>query len=303
MANNRVASNRVFALLLAAMLTVILAACSQEDKPAPVPGTAIVSPEPEPEPEQTLDDPQEQVFPPEEEAVSSPGETTDDAALSLEHISAQDAGKFVEALKKEDAERLSVLTAHAENENTPETMRVVLAGFRLHFDQLTELSLSFDSNQQDEQYYIEHYRITGMQDGKERFVPLQVKYNKEQGMEAIRDDARREPLFDSPMLNQYPYMADDVKRYLRAITEEDKESLMLHLGLHDETEENKAAVDRLLGKYQEELDLNTANVVPVGYDEDEGLFIFDLQDDRGHSHRVQAGGGTWFMQDEWTRAE
>ncbi|MFB9327676.1 hypothetical protein ACFFSY_17245 [Paenibacillus aurantiacus] len=241
-----------------------------------------------------------------EPAVSDEGNPNEDAgkatdeAQSLEQASAKDGGKFLEALKQQDTQSLSSLMTPAENEYTVADMEKVLEGFQMYFDRLEELQLRFESSEQSDERYIEHYAITGAKDGKARELPFQVSYVKTQGMNAIQDDARREPLFDSPLIGRYPYAELEVGRYVQALQAEDKASIPLHLGLYEENDETKATAERLLRKYADSFDLKTTKVVSKGYDEHKDQFQFELRDDDGHTHVLWVVGGELRIADDWS---
>ena len=261
-----------------------LAACSKEELPRP-----SITPE-STEPQKVADEPKE---------TTSLEEAPTNEAPSLENIATKDAEKYLDALKKEDLQLLSSLMAHAENEYTPETMKISIEGFRLHFDKLTDLKLSFESNEQNEDYFIENFVITGMKKGEVRSVPFQIKYYKNNGTPAAQDDDHREPLYVSPLINQYPHVISETERYLQAILQEDAESLILHLGLYNQTEEDKTTARNLLKAYGEQLDLTTTKVIPVNYNENTKLFLFDFQDNKEHSHRIQVDADTSTIIDDW----
>ncbi len=153
---------------------------------------------------------------------------------SLEQISAKDGEKYLEALKQQDLKGLSRLMAHAENEYTVADMKKVVEGFLLYFDGLEELQLEFEANEQNDEYYVEHYIIAGTKDGKARAIPFEIKYAKSQGMERIQKDEEREPLYNSPLIGQYPYASMEAERYVQALMQKDTASLALHLGMYDD---------------------------------------------------------------------
>lgn len=204
----------------------------------------------------------------------------------LEQASAKDAEKYLDALKQQDTKTLSTLMIYAENEYTVEDMAKVLEGFLLYFDSLEELQLNFTANEQDDKYYVENFTIAGTKNSKTRAIPFQVKYAKSQGMEQIQDDIRREPLFDSPLIGEYPYAVQEVERYVKALQEKDTASLALHLGMYDDNEETKESAERTLQKYTESLDLSSIKVVSKGYDEQAGQYHFELRDDNRQTHEL-----------------
>ncbi|MDQ8734913.1 hypothetical protein [Paenibacillus sp. LHD-38] len=272
---------------LALSISIVVAttaACSKEETPRP-----SITPE-STEPQKVADEPKE---------TTSLEEASTNEDPSLESIATKDAENYLDALKKEDLQLLSSLMAHAENEYTPETMKISIEGFRLHFDTLTDLRLSFESNEQNEDYFIENFLITGMKKGEVRSVPFQIKYSKSNGTPAAQDDDHREPLYVSPLIDQYPHVISETERYLQAILQEDAESLILHLGLYNQTEEDKATVRNLLKAYGEQLDLTTTKAIPVNYNEEKKLFLIDFQDKKESSHRIQVDADTSTITDDW----
>lgn len=276
-------------LVIAVAMTTTLAACSSVEESKPMQAAPEIM-----EPQKEFEGPKE---------TNVPTEQTTDEAQSLEKISAEDAKKYMDALKKEDAEALSILMAHAENEYVPETMKTVIEGFQLHFDKLADLKLTFESNQQTEDYFIEKFVISGMREGKERFVPFLVKYSKENGISAIQNENYREPLFDSPLIGQYPYMVLNAGKYVQALLQKDSESLALHLGLDVTTEEANSVIQQMLKAYSGKLDLATTKVIPLGYDENRELFLFDLRDGNKQSHGIQVDVATSNILDDWASAD
>lgn len=238
---------------------------------------------------------------PSSQPTEQPTEQLANEVRSLEEIAAEDAEEFMAALKKEDAEELSGLMVHAENEYGPDTMKTVLEGFRLYFDDLADLKLVFESNQQSEEYYVENFVISGLKSGKDRFIPFQVKYAKQGGIEAIRNERLREPLYDSPLIGQYPYMARDAGKYAEALAQKDGDSVAIHLGLDESTDEAKAVVRQLLQAYEGKLDLATTKVVPVDYDENRKRFLFDLRDGKKQSHGIAVDASTYLILDDWVK--
>ncbi|WP_054025023.1 hypothetical protein [Bacillus sp. FJAT-28004] len=198
---------------------------------------------------------------------------------------------------------MSGLMAHAENEYTEADMAKVLEGFLLYFDDLENLQLRFEVNEQNDEYYVEHYTIAGTKDGKARAIPFQMKYAKSQGMEQIQDDDRREPLYNSPLIGQYPYTVLEVERYVQALLQKDKASLALHLGMYDDNEETKAAVERMLQKYEESLDLSSVKVVSKGYDEQEDQYFYELRDSNQQTHELWLSGEELKVVDEWVTGQ
>lgn len=246
--------------------------------------------------------------------LEQPGETgasifLDDASLSkddtqsLEEISAKDGEKFLGVLKQQDTKALSGLMAHAENEYTEADMAKVLEGFLLYFDGLENLRLLFEANVQNDEYYVEHYTIAGTKDGKARSIPFQIKYAKSQGMEQIQDDDRREPLYNSPLIGQYPYTLLEVERYVQALMQKDTESLALHLGMYDDNKETKAAMERMLQKYEESLGLSSVKVVSKGYDEQADQYFYELRDSNQQSHELWLGGEELKIVDKWVTGQ
>lgn len=222
-----------------------------------------------------------------------------DVIQSLEYISAKDGEKYLDALKQQDTKELSSLMAHAENEYTKDDMEKVLEGFLLYFDDLENLRLHFETNEQNDEYYIENYSIVGTKDGKSRAIPFQVYYAKSQGMEKIQNDDWREPLYDSPLIGDYPYTMLEVEFYVQALLLKDTESLALHLAMYDDNEETKTAVKRLLQKYEELLDLSSVKIVSKGYDEQVDQFFFELRDNNQQTHELRLGRGEIRMVDDW----
>ncbi len=224
---------------------------------------------------------------------------TIEKAKSLEDVSMRDAEAYLDALRQEDAELLSGHMVPAENEYTVDDMAKVLEGFRLYFDDLQELQLKYLSNEQDEEYYIERFAIDGTKDGQGRDIPFVVKYAKSQGMEAIQDDARRVPLYDSPLIGIYPYAEREPGRYLQAMIQHDTESIALHLGLYDDNKETSVAVEKTLQRYRNSLDLNSVRIESKGYDSQKMLFSFELSDNNGKVHELQVNGDGLRIVDEW----
>ncbi|TYP76474.1 hypothetical protein [Paenibacillus methanolicus] len=286
------------AATLAMTLTVMAAmmGCGKEE--APTPPTA-----PTPAPASTAADAgQTQNEPAEPDVEGKPADDGQpaDEPQSLEQASAKDGRKFLDALKLQDTNALSNLMSHAENEYTEADMTKVAEGFRLYFDGLEELQLRFESSEQSDERYIQHYAITGTKDGKTRELAFQISYAKTQGTDAIRDDARREPLYDSPLISRYPYAALEIERYVQALREQDKESAALHLGLVEDNKETKATVERLLRKYADSFDLKTATIFPKDYDELNDQFGFELRDDGGRTHELRLAGDGLRISDDWT---
>jgi hypothetical protein len=116
-------------------------------------------------------------------------------------------------------------------------------------------------------------------------------------MAVIQKDGYREPQYVSPLINQYPYMIIETEKYLRAILQEDVESLILHLGF--KAKEAESDVRKMLKAYREQLDLTTTKVIPVNYNENKKLFLFDFQDDKERSHSIQVDAGTSIIIDDW----
>lgn len=278
-----------FSISIAVAMTAALAACSKEEPPGPSPITHVSA-----EPQKNTDEPKE---------TASLEESPANDAPSLESIALKDAEKYLDALKKEDFQLMSTLMVHAENENTPETMKIIIDGFQLNFDKLADLKLSFESNEQIEDYFIENFVITGTKKGEVRSIPFQVKYYKNNGSPAAQDDDHREPLYESPLINQYPLVIRETEKYLQALLQEDTESLILHLGLYDQTEKDKSAVTQLLKSYKEQLDLASTKIIPVNYNEKTKLFLFDLQDNKERSHSIQADAGSSTILDDWTASD
>ncbi|MBW7475494.1 hypothetical protein K0T92_12105 [Paenibacillus oenotherae] len=284
--NNKLKGMQLFirTLVVATTLAAAVGACSNEGDPVPS------------QSEQSTPDNKEGTPVVAEQPT---GQLTDEEAQSLEQIATEDAEKYMVALKREDAEALSRLMAHAENENVPETMKVVIEGFRLHFDNLADLKLSLKSNQQTEEYFIENFILTGMRDGEERAIPFQVKYAKKGGIAALLSGDTREPLYDSPYIGQYPYAVRDAGRYVQALIQKDVDSAALHLGLDESKKEVRAAVQQMLQVYAEKLDLSAAKIIPLGYDAANKQFLFDLQDGKKRVHSIQLGADTFHIQDNW----
>jgi len=226
-------------------------------------------------------------------------EPLEEDTQSLEQVSEKDAAIYLDALKKQDTSMLSLLMAPAENEYTVADMEKVVEGFQLYFDDLEGLQLHFEASEQNEEYYIEHYIIKGTKDGEVRDLPFQVSYIKSQGIELILDDDKREPLFNSPMIGVYPYAILNVERYVQALQQQDKESLALHLGMYDDNEQTRMAIDQLLQTYQESLALSTVEIISKDYDEQKDLFLFELQDNNQQSHELQVLSEELRIKDEW----
>ncbi|PZD97159.1 hypothetical protein DNH61_04535 [Paenibacillus sambharensis] len=218
---------------------------------------------------------------------------------SLEQVSAKDGETFLNALKQQDTKELSALMAHAENEYTESDMAKVIEGFQLYFDRLEELTLKFEANEQNPEFYVEHYAIVGKKNGETRSIPFIIRYSKSQSMKQIQDDNKREPLYDSPLIGEYPYIIMDAERYIQALQQKDLESLSLHLGYVDYNEETQAAMEQLLNTYEEKLDLSTLKAVSKGYDEQEDQYHFELQDSRGQKHDIRIGGEENRIMDDW----
>ncbi|CAM3134665.1 hypothetical protein PALU110988_03825 [Paenibacillus lupini] len=225
---------------------------------------------------------------------------TEEEIKSLEQISARDGEEYLEALKQRDARTLSGLMLHAENEYTLADMMKVLEGFTLYFDNLKKLQLQFESNEQNDEYFIENYIIVGTKEGKARSIPFVVRYTKTQGMEQIQNDDRREPLYDSPLIGEYPYTDLEVKRYVQALKDNDKESLVLHLGMYDGKAETSTNLDKTLQKYKNSIDLNSVKIVPKSYDEQADQFLFNLVDSQQRSHVIRINGGQMRVVDDWS---
>ncbi|CAM4490888.1 hypothetical protein [Paenibacillus tarimensis] len=222
-----------------------------------------------------------------------------DSVPSLEQVSAKDGGKFLDALKQQDTKALSGLMAHAENEYTESDMVKVLEGFQLYFDRLEELKLRYESNEQNKEYYVEHYAIAGKKDNQEYSIPFIIKYSKSQNIEHILNDDQREPIFDSPLIEEYPNAVRDAERYVQALQQKDMESLALHLEYDELNEQTKAAVEQMLTQYDEALDLSSLKPVPLGYDEQEEQFLFELQDADGRKHNIRIDVEDYTIIDEW----
>lgn len=265
--------------------SVALTACSKEDLSTPSNNTTQYT------------EPQKILVEPTGDTLTE--ETLTGDSISLEQIATNDAEGFLDALKRKDIKLMSSLMAHAENEYTPETMQIIYEGFQLQFDKVAELQLSFDSNAQSDEYFIENFVIKGMKNGEMRFIPFQVKYDKNNGMPTIQDDDQREPLFESPLITQYPYTLRESEKYLQALLDEDVESLLLHLGLYDNKEEAEPVVRKMLETYRDQLDLTTTKVIYTYYDEQKKLFMFDFQDGKGRSHSIHVDAHTWTIVDDW----
>lgn len=222
---------------------------------------------------------------------------------SLEQISAKDGEKYLDALKLQDTKVLSLLMAPAEDEYTEADMEKVLEGFLLYFDNLEKLQLRYEANEQNDEYYVEHYTIVGAKDGKSRAIPFQMKYAKSQGMEKILDDNWREPLYDSPLIGEYPFTALQVERYVQALLQLDTESLALHLAMYDDNEGTKTAVKRLLQKYEESLDLNSVKIISKGYNEQEDQYFYELRDSNKQTHELRLDRGKLRIVDEWVTVQ
>jgi hypothetical protein len=268
-------------ILIVVSTTTVLVACSKEELSSPLQITTVSAEPQEVEAKQT----------------TSLEEAATTEAQSLKSFATEDAEKYIDALKKEDFQLMSTMMAHAENENTPEMMKIIIEGFQMHFDNLADLKLSYESSEQNEEYFFESFVITGMKKGEVRFVPFQVKYYKNAGMAVIQKDGYREPQYVSPLINQYPYMIIETEKYLRAILQEDVESLILHLGF--KAKEAESDVRKMLKAYREQLDLTTTKVIPVNYNENKKLFLFDFQDDKERSHSIQVDAGTSIIIDDW----
>lgn len=224
-----------------------------------------------------------------------------DKRQSLEQVSARDGEKYIAALKLQDAKALSSLMSHAENAYTEADMQQVLEGFLLYFDSLDELKLRFEANVQNDAYYIEQYAITGSKDGTAREIPFEVSYAKSQELESIQDDGRREPLYDSPLIGQYPYAVQEAERYLQALQQKDAESLALHLGMYDDNEETKETVERMLQKYKDSLDLRSVKISSKGYYNQNVGFGFELRDSNEQTHELRVRGGELRIVDDWAK--
>ncbi|MFD2381739.1 hypothetical protein ACFSWD_11830 [Paenibacillus xanthanilyticus] len=279
----------------------VILGCGKEETAKPEPDPAVSE----------AGQPQNDAPEPEENAAANEPATPDagdepaevaqqpDDTQSLEQASAKDGRKFLDALKQQDTKALSSLMSPAENEYTEADMAKVVEGFRMYFDRLEELQLRFESSEQNDERYIEHYAVTGTKDGKARELAFDISYAKSQGMDVIRDDARREPLYDSPLIGQYPYAVREIERYVQALLQQDKASIPLHLGLYEENDETKATVERLIRKYADALDLKTAKIVPKGYDEQKNQFRFELRDEGGRTHELRMAGEDLRIADEW----
>lgn len=240
---------------------------------------------------------------PTEPSTEQSVELSADEAQSLEQIATGDAEKYMDALKKGDAGALSRLMAHAEDEYVPETMEIVLEGFRLHFDNVADLKLTFESNQQTEEHYVENFVLTGKKQGRERSIPFQVKYAKRDGIEAVWNKDRREPLYDSPLISQYPRAVRDAQRYVQALVQKDADSLAIHMGLDESAKEARIAVKQLLAVYAGKLDAADVKVVPQGYDANKKQFLFELKDGKKRTHSIQLDADTSIVRDDWAALE
>ncbi|MFC4307137.1 hypothetical protein [Cohnella boryungensis] len=270
--------------MLSAILTATLAACSNSEEspsssPAPVVPSASAAAQP----------------------ASPSAEPSANESPALEQIATADAQKFLNALKLEDAEKLAGLMAFAENEYTSEQMEQVLTGLRQQFDKLGDLQLKLDSNEQDESYYIENFILQGVREGKESSIPLQVKYRKQDGPAADLPEEQRRPLYDSPYIGLYLVAARDAQRYLDALRQQDADSLAIHLGMDESTEEAKTAVRSLLAVYAGKLDLAAAEVVALGYEADQERYLFELRDGRKQAHGLQVDRSTMLIVDDWAQ--
>ncbi|QJD86068.1 hypothetical protein [Cohnella herbarum] len=295
MGNNM--KRRIIALAIGITLAMTLAACSKTENSQPSPSA---SPSESGKETGEVGEATEST----ESTVQPPGQSEEQASSeprSLEVIATEDAEKFLGVLKKEDTEKLSGLMVHAENEYGPDTMKTVIEGFRLYFDKLADLKLNFDSNQQTEEYYVENFVISGLKSGKERSIPFQVKYSKKGGFAAVQSDNNREPLFDSPLIGLYPYMVRDAGKYVEALAQKDGDSVAIHLGMDESTDEAKSVVRQLLQAYEGKLDLGTTKVVPVDYDENRKQFLFDLRDGKKQSHGIAVDASTYHILDEWAQ--
>jgi len=130
------------------------------------------------------------------------------------------------------------------------------------------------------------------------FIFLRL-YDKSQGMETIRDDDKREPLFDSPPDRTIPIAGAEVERYVRALAQKDVASLALLLGMYDDSAETKTTLNRVLEKYGESLDISTVKVDAKGYVERENRFIYELRDDNHQVHELSIIGEELKIVDEW----
>lgn len=230
-------------------------------------------------------------------------ETSEDTIQSLEQISAKDGNIFLDALKQQDTSLLSRLMAHAENEYTETDMASVLEGFLLYFDDLEGLKLNFEANEQNDEFYIERYNIVGTKADEARSLPFQVSYAKSQGIELIMDDNKREPHYNSPLIGQYPYAVLDAERYVQALQTQDKESLALHLGLYDDNEQTKEAIDQLLQTYNESFSLSSVEIVSKGYNDQEKLFLFELKDSNQKTHEFHIVTDEFKVVDDWVAGQ
>lgn len=275
---------RRFAFIMMIVVTVTaMTACSKEAQSIP----------PEITPAET-----EKVINESKQSVSL-GATSTNEASSLENIATKDGEKYMDSLIKEDVVIMSSLMAHAENENTPETMKVIVDGFKQYFDKLTDLKLTFDFSEQNDEYLIENFMINGIKNGEIRFIPFRVKYYKNDGMPTLHDDVQRRPLYDSPLINQYPYVLKDIDKYLQAMILKDVDSLLLHLGIYNQTEETKSVVLNMLKTYSEQLDLKTTKILYTDYDEVKKLFLFNFKDGKGRFHAIQVDAVNWIIIDDW----
>jgi len=239
----------------------------------------------------------------EEPLELEPEETSDITTQSLEQISAKDGNIFLDAVKQQDTSVLSLLMAHAENEYTETDMASVLEGFLLYFDNLEELQLNFEANEQNDEFYIERYNVIGTKAGEARSLPFQISYAKSQGIELILDDNKREPLYNSPLIGQYPYAVLEAERYMQALQTQDTESLALHLGMYDDNEQTKEAIEQLLQTYHETFSLRSVEIMSKGYNEQEGLFLFELKDSNQQSHELQIVGEGLKVVDDWVASQ
>ncbi len=226
-------------------------------------------------------------------------ELSENEKQSLELVSEKDGEKFLAALKQKDTKALSLLMIYAENEYPESDMTKVLEGFLLSFDDLKELQMKFKSNEQNDEYYVGHYTITGTKDGETRSIPFQVKYDKSQGMERIRDDNKREPLYDSPLIGQYPFAGLAVERYIQALEQKDAASVALHLGMYDDNEETKSTAERVIQKYEDSLDLSSVGIISKGYNERDNQFNYELRDENRQTHELYIVGEELKIVDDW----
>ncbi|MBB3113892.1 hypothetical protein FHS18_006007 [Paenibacillus phyllosphaerae] len=280
-----------------------LAGCGKDKEDSPPEETAPAADNQGSQPSNEVSEPTPSEEP--ADSVVDPGATepSEDETQSLEEVSAKDGEKFLAALKKKDTAALSLLMAPAENEYTEADMAKVLEGFQLYFDSLDELTLRFEANEQNDEYFIERYAIEGNKDGKARVLPFEVEYAKSQGMANIRDDAKRVTLYDSPLIGQYPYAMLEVERYVQALLEKDTESLALHLGMYDDNAETKAAVDQALKKYEESIDLGTVKVIAKGYDGQGKQFSYELRDSKQQTHELRIAGEEMKIVDDWAAVQ